>query len=216
MPKTSRSTGPKSFKRQKREKNLTSRSSRFAVELKNNDRAIDVQIDASAEIPQNGQMCFIPQGVADNERIGRKLVIKSFQLRGTLQMGGGVANTSGSVPVYMYVIQDRQTNGAVATPSQVLTGADFSTALVNLDNKRRFRIIKRMVFTIERAVTNANAIQVVDYFTTLDIPVEYSGSSGELSEQTTNNLFLMFGTGPSLAFDDTITFKGNTRIRYLD
>lgn len=123
-------------------------ASRFSAgsgpELKFFDTALAFNVDATGEVPATGQLVLIPQGVEDDQRIGRKCNITSIQLRGVVTLSPAASATASSV-AYIYLVQDTQCNGAAAAITDVLTSATMGGALLNLSNTGRFRILKRFV-----------------------------------------------------------------------
>lgn len=182
------------------------------------DTALAFSFDATAELPATGQLVLIPQGVTESTRVGRSCVLKSIQMRMNLKYVPG-ASASAATSTYLYLIQDTQANGDPATNAEVFTGDNFASALLNMSNSHRFRIIKKWVhnFNPDAGVTTAfgQVIKTIEFYKKLNIPMIYSLTDGSLSTIRSNNLFLMagsFGAGN----DDTVTVVGNCRVRYSD
>lgn len=172
--------------------------------------------DATAEVPATGQLNLIPQGVTESTRVGRLCTIKSIQLRGWVNWApaGAVASSA----QYLYLVLDTQTNGAAAAVTDVLTSNNISTALINLNNSQRFRILKRFVFpmTSQAGVSGAygSVVCPIDYFKKLDIALDFSSTTGALTEIRSNNLFLLAGSDTNS--DDVAGFAGTCRVRFAD
>lgn len=186
-------------------------------ELKFFDTANSFTFDTTGEVPATGQLNLIPQGVTESTRVGRLCVLKSIQLRGEFVFSPGAAALAATT-VYMYLVLDTQCNGAAAAITDVLTSNVLATALINLNNSQRFRILKRWVQPLvsSAGVTTAyNQVVVpLDYFKKIDVPLDFSSTAGAISEIRSNNLFLLAGSdGQS---DDTVTFIGTTRVRFGD
>lgn len=187
-----------------------------AGELKFFDTAISFTADATGEVPATGQLCLIPQGTGESARIGRNVVIKSIQLRlGADFVPGGAANASTNLN--LYVMQDTQANGAAAGVTDIFTGTNLTSALINLDNSQRFKILKkiRMNLTSAAGVTTAyNSVnKTIDYFRKCHIPMDFSSTTGAITEIRSNNVFLVAGSSDS---DDLIAVTGNARVRFSD
>lgn len=198
-------------------------SSRRTNELKFFDTAISELFDATAEIPATGgQLNLIPQGVTESERVGRRCVIKSIQIVGT------IATATAGLPdtVAMWVVLDKQANGAAPTVAQVVTAGSTTTnglpgGLVNLENSERFVLLKKFVYELTPSYgvvgATGNAAPVsVSWFRKVDIPIEFdsSAATGALTTIRSNNLFLICGSAGNS--DDAYNFNGTCRLRFSD
>ncbi len=186
-----------------------------ASELKFFDTALSFSIDATGEVPATGQLNLIPQGVTESTRIGRKAVIKSLQVRAQVTFDPAATNVAGN-NCTVYLIQDTQTNGAAAAATDVFDSTNFNTALLNMANSGRFRIMKKWkyVFNSQAGVDGAYGITIktLDFYKKCNIPLEFSSTTGAITELRSNNVFLM----ASGSVDDGASFVGNCRIRYAD
>jgi len=50
--------------------------------------------------------------------------------------------------IYLYVVLDKQANGAAAGVTDVLTSTDLSIALGNVPNQYRFRILRKIAIDL--------------------------------------------------------------------
>lgn len=180
------------------------------------DTALSFGFDNTGEVPATGQLALIPQGVTESTRVGRKCVIKSIQLRGQLTYTPG-ASAGGACVGYMYLVWDKQCNGAAAAMTDVLTSAAGPTGLINLANSERFVVLRRwhVPFNSSAGVTTAYATRAVpiDYFKKCNIPIEFSSTTGAITEIKSNNLFLL---AQSSIEDDLIAMSGAVRLRFSD
>lgn len=190
-----------------------------SAELKFFDTALSFNFDVTGEVPATGQLSLIPQGVTENNRIGRKCVIKSIQIRATVTYVPG-ATTTGSANGFVYVVLDKQANGAAAAVTDVLTSSAMSTAFINLDNSKRFVILKRfpMSFVSQAGVSAAYArdTKILDWYHKCNMSIEYdsTAATGAIGTIRSNNIFLLAGADGQ--GDDEIAFSGNCRLRFLD
>jgi len=188
-----------------------------SAELKFFDTALSFGVDATGEVPATGQLVLIPQGVTESTRVGRKATIKSIQMKFLAQFAPGAAATAAS-HAFVYLVQDTQCNGAAAAITDVLTGTNMSAALINLANSGRFKIIKkwkaRCVSTAGATTAYNNTVQHFEWYKKCSIPIEYSSTTGAITEIRSNNLFLLAGS--DTASDDTITIGGTCRVRFSD
>jgi len=188
-------------------------------ELKYFDTALNFSFDTTGEVPATGQLALIPQGDTATTRDGRQATIKSIQIRGDLNFVPA-ANAVASGSTHLYLVQDRQCNGAATAVTNVLTSATFNDALINLENSDRFRILKAWHHTWGPAAgaTTAynNQTRHIEFYTKCDIPMTWGGTSGAIGEIRSNNIFLMAGSNDNGAsvMDDTVTFDGACRLRF--
>lgn len=180
------------------------------------DTSMSFTFDATGEVPATGQLCLIPQGVTESTRVGRKAVIKSIHIRGTA-VGAPDVLTAYTQSIYFYVVLDKQCNGAAAAVTDVLTSSDMSVAMINLANSERFVILKRIVKILEPSAGVSGAYNGVrknfEWFHKCNIPLEFSSTTGAITEIRSNNVFILAGQkGP----DDFTEFTGTCRLRFSD
>lgn len=186
------------------------------IENKFFDTALDFTFDLTAIVPATGQLCLVPQGTTESTRIGRKLKIHSIQIRGVYSCDQGAQPLS--INTYLYLMQDTQTNGAAATLAEMFTGNDLSSAMINLANSGRFRVLKRFLWTSTPSYGTIGAPGdsagiMEDYYKKMNLEVDFSSTTGALTEIRSNNLFLVAGAKNG---DNLVTFHGTCRIRYSD
>lgn len=203
------------------------RSARYVdKEVKFADQAILFSYDTTLEIPagSNGNLLdtLIAQGDGQSNRDGRKIVITSMHLRGSNQMAPGAAATAASI-CYLWLVQDKQCNGATAVAAEpntgVFTTANAATTFRTLANVDRFKILKKWVLPINANAGAAGSLNnrnlPFEYFTKCNIPIEYdaSAATGALATIRTNNIFLVCGSDGGQ--DDIVTFTGSCRFRFV-
>lgn len=175
--------------------------------------------DSTGEVPATGQLCIIPQGVNESERVGRKVTIKHIMMRGFLIPVAGTW-TGGSEVIRLMLVQDTQCNGAAATWSGAngVLESDTVHAFRNLENSNRFKILKDWytVLNAQAGVTTSfNQTTRTFFFSkNCSIPIEWDSvaTTGALTTIRSNNLFLI-ARG---ANDDQVAYSGVTRLRYID
>lgn len=188
-------------------------------ELKFFDTAISDNIDLTGHVPATGgQLNLVPQGTQESQRIGRKIIIRSLRLRFVSRITSA-ALVGGAGTVTIFVVQDKQTNGAAASVTSVLTGTNTTTDMPNLNEVNRFNILKKFTFTLNSTAGIAGAYQLgqksFDFYKKCNIPIEFDSTTGAITEIRSNNLFLLVGVQEAAA-DDLINIVGTARIRYTD
>jgi len=182
-------------------------------ELKFFDTSLAFSFDQTGNIPATGQLCLIPQGDTESTRDGRKAWIKSIQIRGNITY---VPSTSpnGTDTVFLYVILDSQCNGNPATITEVFTSADMWSNMLQLNNSGRFRILKKWELPIaSRAGVSAafsGDVKQISWYKRCNIPIDWNGTTGALTEIRSNNIFLAAGS----LRDIVSTMAGTCRLRF--
>ncbi len=186
------------------------------------DTTLAFTFDATGEVPATGQLTLIPQGVTESSRVGRKCTIKSVQLRAMVALSPAAAAVSAGV-AYLFLVLDTQANGAAAAATGnggVMTSATFSESMLNLSESGRFRIMKKWVWDFNPgagATTALNAaVKHLEYYKKCNIPLEFSSTTGAITEIRSNNIFLLAGSDGIGTFDDLISFAGECRVRFSD
>lgn len=197
-----------------------SRSLPGATEWKNHDLQISGTMDSTGEIAPGGgtstSLNLIPEGTQATRRIGRKCVIKSINIRGRIFFS---ASVSASTTSRMMLVLDTQANGAYPAYSAVMnTGFSEDPAnFLNLDNTSRFRILRTWYHVWDRshltiAGTQYGAVmKKIQYFKKCHIPLEFSSTTGAITEIKSNNLFIMWDTEA----DDEVTANLIVRLRFI-
>lgn len=181
------------------------------------DTALSFFVDSTGEVPATGQLSLIVQGDTESTRDGRQCTVESIQIRAKAEFAPAATATA-STNIWIYLVLDTQANGAAAGATDVLTSTAFHSALINLANSGRFRILKKfkLNFTSAAGVTTAynNNSKHIDYFTKCNIPLEFSGATGAITELKSNNIFLLAGSDATASGDDTVGVNGNCRLRF--
>ncbi len=165
-----------------------------------------------------GSINTIAQGVTEVTRVGRKCRIKSILWRYNLELVQG-ATVGLSETVRCIVYQDTQCNGATAAVTDILESDNYQS-FNNLANSGRFRILydKTHVLNPSASAGNGTANDVAQhdinraFYKKCDIPIEFSATTGAITEIRSNNLCILTvsKTGGLAAMDSKI------RLRFSD
>jgi len=126
--------------------------------------------------------------------------------------------SNGSSSGTLYVMLDKQANGAAPAVTDVLTGTNMNNDLPNVPNQYRFKTVRRLQYamTSPAGVTTAfnNVTLGIDEYIQFKKPIQlrYTASAGAITDLASNNLFLMAGSNS--AQDDTVAFSGIARLRF--
>lgn len=185
-------------------------------ELKFFDTTLAFNIDATGEVPATGQLSLIRLGTGAQNRTGRIVTVKSIQLRMQILYTPGAATTGASSYCILLVL-DKQCNEGAASATSVMTSAAFTQGLVNLNNNKRFQILRRIVSDVQSGAGIQTAFASVnkthDVFMKCNIPLIYDADDGNVGDLTSNNLFLLASADGS---DDLVSVNGTARLRFQD
>jgi len=170
------------------------------------------------------------QGDSEQQRDGKRIVIKSVQVSGVCSTNALTAQTGTAAPVEVFValVLDTQTNGAQLNSEDVyknLGAANYlaTNPLRNLLFANRFKVLKEWSMTLEpkTAVNNASATTVsvagtrceFDCFLPLDLNVNFNaGTTASIANVIDNSLHIVAYCS-STALAPTIAY--NARIRFM-
>lgn len=151
----------------------------------------------------------IAQGSSPNNRIGRKITMKSLQLKYTAIVGATVR---------VLTVYDKQTNGILPATIDILQGnssvpplADFN-AMPNLSNGNRFVVISDEIMNDMYSTDVANG----QCYRKINLETEYFNNiTGVISDISTGSIYIMMCPVTIIATPTAIgTFS--SRIRYTD
>lgn len=193
-------------------------------ELKNWDQAFTIGASATLVFPTGAGVAAgaagapiigLAQGFTQNTRIGRKIVLKTVQVRGNVNFNPA-AGAVGSDYADLYLVRDNQCNKALPLPADMWQDATVTKPLRNLDYGNRFSIVKHERFTFEAAAGVSGAYDPVnrplEWFVKCNDIIELNAAAGAFGEFNTVNYYLMMGSASGLVSINA----GNTRIRFTD
>lgn len=169
---------------------------------------------------------LIGSGSGVNQRIGRKITIKSAQVRGTLQIRSELAESDlfPDTAARIMLVYDTQTNGAIATSAQIFapTGASVTAwSPMNLDFRERFRVLADKQYAVVSTYPS-NGISIKMYKKmNLETTYNIDTSPGAISQINTGALYLIVvlsnttdnSTNPLTAYP---RLSYHARLRYTD
>lgn len=191
-------------------------------ELKFYDETVGASVITTGGVTDTS-MNNIPEGTGQSERLGRKCTVTSVHVRGTILLPAQTAATSTSNRVRVSIVWDKQCNGAPATWAGA--GGPYESNSVdsfrNLENSSRFVVLATKLITLNAmgatasgaAYTFNEVTKPFEFNLKINIPLEFSGATGGLSEVRSNNLFICS------ASEDTgtvSTIQYQSRLRYKD
>lgn len=186
--------------------------SKSSEELKFLDTSSSTIFAAAGAV--NTNLNILPTGTGESARIGRKVVIKSIHIRGDIiHNPSGLTNASNLVRII--VIQDQQANGATFTVTDYLTAAQVLSHR-NLANIDRFKMLGDYTVAITAqsgdSASPAEVRRKYKFYKRCNIPIEFSGVAGTITEQRSNSLAILMIADTGVV----TTFSYTARIRYAD
>jgi len=175
----------------------------------------------AALVPTNGVMFqdlhILAQGTGPSQRVGRKVQLRAVHIRGSITLQGtDIPVVSSRIRLILGV--DTQTNGAAFSASDLITGS-FMDGYRNLANSSRFRVWKELKYALNPNSYNSStdeSLGKIWNFTMnhrCSLPLEFLGSTGDLSETKSYSVFLLCF---SEANDPITTITFTSRMRYND
>lgn len=182
----------------------------LSTEKKNSDLSgsISVPISSNWVAPAaSNTINLIAQGTADNQRIGRKITMTSFQMRWSF----GPLTTGGS-PLRVLVVYDKQSNSALPATIEVLEQDDFHSPM-SLGHADRYVILQS--FITEPISLGNNLIVAGECYKKMGLDTMYGGTTAAITSVNTGSVFIMVCQQGGI-LTGTPLFKYYARIRYLD
>lgn len=152
--------------------------------------------DVAAEAGEVGgtSLVLVPQGTTASQRIGREITVRRIQAKAILQLNDN--DTISTTTYKVALVLDTQANGANPSWSDVYVTGNSET-LPNVNNEQRFYIIKEFFGTLNAtafdSLNNVWALQQksLEFDINVEIPIQYSGTAGLITEVQSNNLLWM-------------------------
>lgn len=214
MAKEKRTTA---FKGKKRKSNYAAHFPERKGELKFLDTALGFTNIAATGTITSPTFIIIPQGVTQSGRVGRQVTLKSVHISGFIELRDNTGVTSASNRVRMIVYLDKQCNGATATVTGLISTTDVDS-FRNLQETNRFVFLSDKLYTLN--ATGSDGTSTLEYQKSfkvnanVNIPVEYSGTTGVLTEIRSNNLGIMLIADSAPTNATRVQYI--TRVRYTD
>jgi len=187
---------------------------------RNELKVIDTDQALSTTVAVGGTITLIngiAQGTDYNQRIGRKILMKSIFSKFFLVPNSTLNQVQGNI-VRVMVFYDSQTNGSAPAVSDVLTTGVYDSPL-NLNNRDRFKIIIDKYYTMGAAVYTSGALTAGSPYPTYckkfkkcSLEVVFGGTGATVGSIQSGGLFML-----TIAAIDSITWCDTYhRVRFLD
>ncbi len=145
---------------------------------------------------------LIPQGIGEEQRIGRKIIVRSISARFQIRLPNlnDQSDIQGGDTLRIIIYIDHQCNEAAAVVLDILETATYDSYR-NLSNSKRFTILRDKFVTLNRRVamsdgTNTSQSPEVlmhwSFYSKLNVPIQYSTTAGTQANITGNNIAYMY------------------------
>lgn len=194
-----------------------------AVERKVNDiNSTLYQVNTTGSVTL---LCCPSLGSDMNNRIGRKIMLKSCYIRGRVYLESITAAQNNPQQARMMIVYDQQPNGVAPAITDLLVES-LPTSQLNLNNRDRFKILcdKEYVFdwsiysnTATQAVATAGrCIHLVKKYKKLNLETIFNAVNGGSIADIASGALFMVWIGSVVTGSTDCNAYVSTRVRYSD
>lgn len=160
-------------------------------------------------------LATIAQGASVNQRVGKKIMLKSIQIRG----GISVNTTATTNDTSILIVYDRRPTGALPAITDVLVAAD-ANAFNNDANSGRFKIVRRIDTVLTgnstTPTTGLESVNVTEYIPLKGLPCNFKAAgTGAIGDIEEGALYLIT-VGSRAAGTTAAAFSAGFRTRFVD
>lgn len=157
----------------------------------------------------------VAQGASVNQRVGKKIMLKSLQCHGQV-LSNSTAVTN---DISLLIVYDKRPVGALPAITDILNTAN-SSSFNNDANSGRFRILKRwdavLVGNTTTPQTGREAEEADFYLNLRDLPTNFKAAgTGAIGDQEEGSLLLVT-TGSNAAGTTAAAASLGFRLRFMD
>lgn len=181
----------------------------------------------------------VQEGAGFNNRVGRKIMMRSVRITGNVFFEGGGAGNSSNDYVRIMIVYDRQPNGAVPAIADILASQNDTTTVdstawanLNMNNAERFYVIrdKRIALqnfnggALSAGTVNSTLQTLTESSTNIDMFVKLKGlethfksssNPAVVADIASGSLYLIT-YGINSAANAGWAFTSTSRVRYHD
>lgn len=151
------------------------------------------------------------RGTDIGNRVGREIMMKSIQMRFVVYADSAGINQTW----HLAVVYDKQPNGVALAYTDVFRTGSGTAALRNLENRKRFRILKDWYECLS-PVASDDSMKVYQWYAKCHLPVQFnSGDAGTIADIQTGSLYLVY-MGSADAGTADCQMGGQVRVRFTD
>lgn len=173
-------------------------------------------------------LCIPTTGSDFNNRVGRKIRIHSFYIRGYMANQNALtaaASTDAAQQGRMIIFVDLQPNGATPAVTDLLVSASPVSHL-NLNNRDRFRILADETFVFDPYInvttatqaqsSTVNQIHDVKRYQRTNIETIFNATNGGTIADITSGALFLLTIGSTVAGNNDGILQFTSRVRYSD
>lgn len=170
-------------------------------------------------------LCFPASGGDINQRVGRKITLKSYYIRARVALTAAETIPAASITIpcqeaRMIVFVDFQPNGALPTVLDLLQ-INSPVSQLNLGNRERFKVLSDKCYPFDCLEYSGSdylscnrTIHCIKKYKDINVDMIFSGATGSISDVKTGVLYMFWiGSSPALT---AITCTFSSRVRYMD
>lgn len=168
--------------------------------------------------PANANSTIIPinalgQGQDFNQRIGRKITMKSIQIR--YQMNQILAPAGIQLSTRVLIVYDRQPTGALPAVQDILTTQLTCNGYVNLNNRQRFWILMDKIHCMDTAGPKSIMEKRFIRLGRKGVDATYNSVLGTIADISSGALYVIVQNGTPVLGND-MGLLMSTRVKYTD
>lgn len=195
------------------------------------ERKVADLVTATYQVNTSGSFTLLANPTLGSDftnRIGRKIVLKSFYIRGYIAQEKALAEAPAGAPAQygrMIVFCDLQPNGAAPAVTDLLVEAKPQSQL-NLNNRDRFVILTDKNYVLDpwflsttatqSYASCSNNIKLVKKYKKISVETIYNATNGGTIADINSGALYMFWIGDQNGVADDLNAIVSTRVRYID
>ena len=195
------------------------------------NRALTKPTDASGgECDQSATVgpTTIAQGDGESNRDGRKCTVTSCFITGVIEVAKQADQTDGDIggTVFIALVQDRQTNGALLNSEDVFSNPGAldhlaTSPLRNMQYTNRFKVLARKLIQLPQAEMTYDGTNIeqggfhVPFMLSWRgvMPMQFTGTTSDISNSQTNSLHVIAYCSdttqvPQMSYNCRVRFQG--------
>jgi hypothetical protein len=165
----------------------------------------------------NNNLAAIAVGSGQSARIGRHVHVKSIYIQGHINIPIATAHNASAYYVSMWLVEDKQTNGAAMTPGNFLISPDpkcDADAMQNLEYSDRFSLLKKKTIRVNKYQPGTCGLDVpFRIYKKLDQKVQYTADTAAIDSIATSSFHLLVIAGEETT--SNMECQYNVRVRYI-
>lgn len=174
----------------------------------------DSEVITTVPILATTKLCMneIPEGVNDDERVGRSILIRSIAVKGYVELNSQTGVSFNSVSLWVVLDRDSKGIDLAAKPVAFATGAvgeicnsDFlPISFLNAHNGGRYEVLKAinidignpgiMYFGGTGVWAYNSKVKTFDFMLDCDVKINYNNADGRYDHVVGNNLYVVVGS----------------------